>query len=100
VETTDPSTHLTDFTESPLLEDQPCKLSFVTLSSNSGDEAPTVTQAIKLFLSPDVDVPAGCKIVVTRFNNLERTFTFTKSGEAGVFSNHQEVLLELFKEYA
>lgn len=100
VETTDPATHLTDFEEMPLLLDQPCKLSFETLTSTNGDELPVVAQSVKLFLSPDFVVPAGCKIVVTRPNSFERTFTFAKSGEAGVFTNHQEINLTLWKGYA
>lgn len=99
-EITDPVTHLTDFEEKPLLQDQPCKLSFETLTSTDGDETATVQQAVKLFLSPDVNVPAGCKIVVTRPNDLERTCTYTRSGEPGIFSNHQEIMLELFKGWA
>jgi len=99
-ETTDPATHLTDFEEKPLLEDQPCKLSFETLTANSGDEVPIAAQAVKLFLTPDVDITPGCKIVVKRLNSLEREFTFTKSGIAGVFTNHQEILLTEFKGYA
>lgn len=97
---TDPSTKLTDFEEKPLLQDQPCKLSFETLTSSTGDPVAAVSQAVKLFISPDVKIPAGCKIVVTRFNDLERTFTYSKSGEAGVFTNHQEIPLVPFKGYA
>ena len=70
---TDPTTHLTDFEEKPLLQDQPCKLSFETLTSSTGDPVAAVSQAVKLFISPDVKIPAGCKIVVTRFNDLERS---------------------------
>lgn len=96
----DPTTKLTDFEEKPLLQDQPCKLSFETLTSSSGDPVAAISQTVKLFLSPDVEIPAGCKIVVTRFNDLERQFTYSKSGEAGVFTNHQEIQLEPFKGYA
>lgn len=96
----DPTTKLTDFEEKPLLQDQPCKLSFETLTSSTGDPVAAVSQAVKLFISPDVKIPAGCKIVVTRFNDLERTFTYSKSGEAGVFTNHQEIPLVPFKGYA
>lgn len=95
----DPVTKLTDFEEKPLIQDQPCKLSFETLTSTSGDPVAVVSKTAKLFLSPDVEIPAGCKIVVTRFNNLERKFTYSKSGEAGVFTNHQEIQLVPFKEY-
>lgn len=100
VKVTDPKTKLTDFDEKPLLQDQPCKLSFETLNSTDGDHVATVAQSVKLFISPDVEIPAGCKIVVTRFNDLERTFTYSRSGEPGIFTNHQEIMLEPFKRYA
>lgn len=100
VKVTDPKTKLTDFDEKPLLQDQPCKLSFETLNSTDGDHVATVVQSVKLFISPDVEIPAGCKIVVTRFNDLERTFTYSRSGEPGIFTNHQEIMLEPFKGYA
>lgn len=100
VKVTDPKTKLTDFDEKPLLQDQPCKLSFETLNSTDGDHVATVAQFVKLFISPDVEIPAGCKIVVTRFNDLERTFTYSRSGEPGIFTNHQEIMLEPFKGYA
>lgn len=99
-EVTDPVTHLTDSEEKPLLQDQPCKLSFETLTSTNGDEVATAQQVVKLFLSPDVKVPAGCKIVVTRPNDMEQTFTYARSGEPGVFSNHQEIMLEPFRGWA
>lgn len=100
VKVTDPKTKLTDFDEKPLLQDQPCKLSFETLNSTDGDHVATVAQSVKLFISPDVEIPAGCKIVVARFNDLERTFTYSRSGEPGIFTNHQEIMLEPFKGYA
>lgn len=100
VKVTDPKTKLTDFDEKPLLQDQPCKLSFETLNSTDGDHVAMVAQSVKLFISPDVEIPAGCKIVVTRFNDLERTFTYSRSGEPGIFTNHQEIMLEPFKGYA
>lgn len=100
VKVTDPKTKLTDFDEKPLLQDQSCKLSFETLNSTDGDHVATVAQSVKLFISPDVEIPAGCKIVVTRFNDLERTFTYSRSGEPGIFTNHQEIMLEPFKGYA
>lgn len=100
VKVTDPKTKLTDFDEKPLLQDQPCKLSFETLNSTDGDHVAMVAQSVKLFISPDVEIPAGCKIVVIRFNDLERTFTYSRSGEPGIFTNHQEIMLEPFKGYA
>lgn len=100
VEATDPDTKLTDFEEKPLLQDQPCKLSFETLTSTEGDAVAMVSQSVKLFLTPDVVIPAGCKVIVTRPNALERVFTYSSSGEPGVFSNHQEIDLKEFRGWA
>lgn len=66
VKVKDPISKLTDSKEMPLLQDQPCKLSFETLSSTDGDHVSKVAQSVKLFISPDVEIPAGCKIVVKR----------------------------------
>jgi len=100
VKATDPDTKITDFQETPLLEDQPCKLSFETLTSTDGEIVAAVQQAVKLFLSPDVAVPAGCKVIITRENDLQREFTFKSSGEPGVFHNHQEINLIPFDRWA
>ena len=89
VKVTDPDTKLTDFSETPLLENQPCKLSFEKLTSTDGENVASKFQNVKLFLSPDVVIPAGCKIAVQRFNR-----------EAGVFTNHQEIYLTLWKGWA
>lgn len=97
VKVTDPETKLTGFQESPLLENQPCKLSFETLTSSEGDPVAAVGQTVKIFCSPDVIVPAGCKVIVTRRNQV---FTYASSGEPGVFTDHQEIILTLWKGWA
>jgi hypothetical protein len=97
---TDPDTKLTGFQEQPLLEDLPCKLSFETLTSTDGDHVAAKFQNVKLFVSSDVVIPSGCKIVIRRFNDLEREFIFSHSGEAGVFTDHQEIYLEPWKGWA
>ena len=94
---TDPLTHLTDFEETPLVEDAPCKLSFETLNAAGAGEAASVTQSVKLFLSAEAEIPAGCKIAVTRNG---QTMTYSRSGLAGMFHSHQEILLEPFQEWA
>lgn len=99
-ELTDPRTKLTGFEETTLLQDQPCKLSFEALSSGGGDELPTAAQAVKLFLPPEVEIPPSSKIIVKRQQDPAREFTYQKSGLAGVFSNHQELLLEAWRGWA
>lgn len=92
---TDPSTKVTDFVEKPLFQDQPCKLSFETLTSTNGDNTAALTQSVKLFLSNSVTVPPGSKIIVTRPTGTVQTYS--NSGEPGEFTFHQEIQLELFK---
>ena len=100
---TDPETHVTDFQETLLLEDEPCKLSFSSLSSTSGDPAAEAPRSITLFLRPDLDIPAGCKIIVTRTDpgtGEETVFTLSNSGRPGRFFSHQEISLEEFRGWA
>lgn len=80
------------------LSDEPCRLSFSSVSSTSEqDSAPVIQQTVKLFISKEADIPAGSKVVVTQEG---RTDTYQRSGEPAVYSTHQEVVLVPFKEYA
>lgn len=90
-------TKLTEFLEIAIFEDIPCKLSFESLSTSGKDNIATISQQIKLFLNSDIIIPSGCKIVVKR---QDREFIYSQSGEAGVFANHQEIPLCLWKGYA
>ncbi|MGN1013834.1 MAG: hypothetical protein ACI4PM_00595 [Butyricicoccus sp.] len=94
----DSESHLTDFVDAILLEDEPCRLSFSSLSTADGDPAAAATQTVKLFLSNEAEIPAGCKIVVTQRNG--RQHIFASSGVPAVYSCHQEILLSLWKGYA
>lgn len=96
-EKTDPVTKLTDFVETPLFQDQPCKLSFETLSSTNEDEVATAEQAVKLFISSELVIPPGSKITVT---HQGRNFEYSQSGDPGVFTYHQEINLEKFRKWA
>ena len=122
-------TKRTEFVETALFENQPCKLSFETLTSSSEtDHAPSVTQGVKLFLDNEHSVPAGSKIVVVRNSDeiesslvvsdeerkaierfasaeitvepINKTFIYKASGEPGVYTNHQEIPLVLFEGWA
>ena len=60
----------------------------------------TAGQVVNLFLTPDIEIPAGSRIVVRRSGNLNRTFEYVSSGEPGVFHNHQEIFLEKAARFA
>ena len=93
----DEQSKLTDFVEETLFEEEPCKLSFVSLSTTGEGNVPSFGQAAKLFMSNEKEVPAGSKIIVTRQG---KAFTFARSGEPGWFTCHQEINLELWKRWA
>ena len=93
-----PNTKRTEFVETELITDQPCKLSFETIkSTEESNHVAGVRQAVKLFISPNITIPAGSKIVVIQ-NDV--TGEYQNSGVPPVFTNHQEIALELFKGWA
>lgn len=98
VEKTNPINKRTEFEEETLHSNQPCKLSFESITSaNEVDNVASISQGVKLFLSPTVSIPAGSKIVVTQNGKIT---DYERSGEPAIYTNHQEVPLELFKGWA
>ena len=65
------------------------------VSSKERDRFYVKYQTIKLFISPLVNVPPGSKITVTQNN---QTQVYKSSGQPAVYTNHQEIELELFDE--
>ncbi|KYG88998.1 hypothetical protein A0U40_13300 [[Bacillus] sp. KCTC 13219] len=95
---TDPITHITENVEVTLYENQKCKLAFEKQSSVTNTVAPAIiAQSTKLFIAPELTIPAGCKIIVTQ-NGV--TKAYTRSGEPAVYMDHQEIMLEAFERYA
>lgn len=93
-----PITKITTQKEVIKFENQPCRLSHEKQTTSSKTVGPAViSQTIKLFIAPELDIPAGSKITVTQNG---KTTDYERSGEPAVFTNHQEITLDLFKEYA
>lgn len=88
----------TGFQDVVVLADEPCRLSFKTITNtNQTDTAASVTQVVKVFLSPDIQVKPGSKLTI-RQNDV--TTEYKSSGEPAFYSTHQEIVLELFKGWA
>lgn len=84
--------------EVPVVENQPCKLSFEKLNAVvQTDTAARQTQGTKLFIAPEIKVKPGSKIVVEQ-NGVK--IEYSASGEAAVYLSHAEIILELFKGWA
>ncbi|HBF1530018.1 TPA: hypothetical protein LTV88_001016 [Clostridioides difficile] len=89
----DPVTKRTNNKEVIVLENQPCKISYKNITSATDGKVAKLEQTIKLFISPDIEIKAGSKLII---NDKE----YVRSGESAIYPNHQEIILELFKDKA
>ena len=89
----DPITKRTNNKEIVVLENQSCKLSYKNIVSATDGKVAKLEQTIKLFISPDIEIKAGSKLII---NDKE----YVRSGESAIYPNHQEIILELFKDKA
>ena len=95
---TDELTKLTKKQEVSVLEEQPCRLSYKQLNNaEQTTTGATITQTIKLFILPDINIKPGSKISVTQ--NGE-TAKYKNSGVPAVYRTHQEIILELFDRWS
>lgn len=87
------------FNDVVVLEDQPCRLSFknITDTDQSDNAASAVIQVIVLFIAPDVSIAPGSKITVTQ-NGV--TANYQQSGMPAMYDTHQEIILDLFREWS
>ena len=69
----------------------PCRISYKNLPATGGDGIPVITQSVSLFLSPEIDVPAGADVNVVRQG---RPLHFKSAGVSAVYDNHQEISME------
>lgn len=78
--------------------DEPCRVSYrQEPSTNIATGAAQLTQIIMLFIRPDIDIKAGSVIEVTQDG---RTLKYKRSSKPAIYSNHQEVVLELYEDKA
>jgi hypothetical protein len=101
-EITDPDTYETTSGLVPVVKDEPCRLSQNRVSHNQSDvvgvtNVPYVNQLIVLFIRPDLEIKAGSVIEVTQNNVTEK---YKRSGKPAIYSNHQEITLELYEDKA
>ena len=93
-----PTTKITGMKEIAVLENQSCKLSFSTIkASEQTESANQVTQVIKLFIAPEVEIKEGSKLVITHNGKVSE---YKNSGVPSIFPTHQEIVLELFKGWS
>lgn len=89
----DPVTKRTAFKDVLIVESEPCRLSFSSVKEASQTSTvANVSQVVKLFIRPELDIKAGSKITVTQNG---RTVRYVASGAPEVHSNHQEIILTI-----
>ena len=92
-------THITAQVWQMIAKDLPCRISFETIAAaGMADPAAGITQSIKLFLSSTQPVPPGSRVTVTRPG--QKAVRYRSSGQPAVYSQHQEVRLELMARWA
>lgn len=91
--------HTTSFEDKEVYKDQACRLSFSSIPTTSPDEnmASNLNQTTKLFISPDVTINPGSKIVVTQAG---KTVEYKSSGQPTAHVTHQEINLDIFKGWS
>ncbi len=94
----DPETYQTTQREVPVLVDEPCRLSYnYEQATNIQSGAAVVSQSITLFIRPDLEIKPGSVIEITQNNITER---YNGSGKPAVYTNHQEIILQLYEDNA
>ncbi|ENY8920593.1 hypothetical protein ACF133_003995, partial [Clostridioides difficile] len=68
-------------------------LSYKNIVSATEGKVAKLEQTIKLFISPDIEIKAGSKLII---NDKE----YVRSGESAIYPNHQEIILELLEDKA
>lgn len=91
-------TGITSTEDTVLYANIPCRLSYKTgKAANDGKSADGLSQQIRLFVAPDINIPAGAVIAVVRQGIETR---YKNSGEPVIYATHREINLELEREYA
>lgn len=93
---TNPITHQTTSKLVTVVENEPCRLSYSTEPvANLSNGLATVAQVIKLFIRADLKLKAGSKLKITQHGV---TNNYVRASEPSIYTNHQEVVLQLDKE--
>lgn len=95
---TDPNTFQTSQREVIVVEDEPCRISFKSeATTNPSSGVAEMSQFTVLLIRPDLEINSGSIIEVTQNG---RTTKYKRSGAPAVYTNHQEIRLALYEEYA
>ena len=93
---TDPFSYQTTQKLTPVLKDEPCRISYNhEQSTDMKSGAAVVSQSITLFIRPDLRINPGSVIEVTQHGVTEK---YKGSGQPAIYSNHQQIILDLYED--
>lgn len=93
-----PENYQTTQREVAVLVDEPCRLSYNhEQATNMASGAAVVSQSITLFIRPDLTIKPGSVIEITQHGVTER---YKGSGKPAIYSNHQQIILQLYEDNA
>ncbi len=75
----------------------PCRICFSNFPSADNGEQSKIRQSVKLFINPEIKIPAGSFITITRQGIVT---DYACTGQPAIYKTHQEINLELYEEYA
>lgn len=95
---TDPYTFQTTQKMIPVIVDEPCRLSYKhEQATNISSGAAVVSQSITLFIRPGLVINPGSVIEITQHGV---TTKYKGSGQPAIYSNHQQIVLNLYEANA
>lgn len=95
---TDPETFKTTAELVPVLEDEPCRLSYNhEQATNIQSGVAVVSQSITLFIRKDLEIKPGSVLEITQNGVTEK---YKGSGQPAIYSKHQQIILQLYEDNA
>ena len=95
---TDSSTYQTHQELVAVVKDEPCRLSYKKeQATNITNGAAVISQSITLFIRPNLTIKEGSVIDITQHGVTTR---YKGSGKPAIYTNHQEIVLELYEDNA
>ena len=86
----DAGTNLTSLLPRTIITDEPCRLSYKSLTSTTPDNSSAVVmQSTVLYIAPEIVIPPGSVITVTKKNGTKADYH--QSGFPAMYSTHQEI---------
>lgn len=91
------SSSQTRFEDVIVLSDLKCRLSTLSIPSASGGDVSSLVKEIKLFVSPEIEIKPGSKVIVKKIleDGITIEETYNCCGYVGAYQTHREYQLEI-----